>query len=144
MKGQIEMATHSGIIFRKSARYDVSLPARVRVAEAHAGVVRFTAIAGVRQGWLPVDLVDFSSGGLGFLSSVFVPRRCILQIQIFGLEQGPAETALIDGVCRVQRVVMTDRRPAYLVGASFEQPSSELDQQITRVLEMFEGGGLQD
>lgn len=134
------MATHSGIIFRKSARFDVSLPARVSVTEAHAGLVRFTASAGARQGWLPVDLVDFSAGGLGFLSGVFVPRRCILRIQIFGLERAGAEP-LIDGVCRAQRVVMTDRRPAYLVGASFEQPSALLEEQIARVLTLFEGDG---
>ena len=132
------MTSHSGLIFRKSARFDLSLPARIRVAEAHAGTVRFTAAAGARQGWLPVDLVDFSAGGLGFLCGVFVPRRCVLQIEVDGREGGQSGT-LFQGICRVQRVVMTDRRPAYLVGASFEQPSQESEAEISRVLGMLEG-----
>jgi len=132
------MTTHSGLIFRKNTRFDLSLPARIRISEAHAGIVRFTASAGAKQGWLPVDLVDFSAGGLGFLCSVFVPRRCVLQIDVEG-RSGTSESSLFQGVCRVQRVVMTDRRPAYLVGASFERPSTEAEAEIARVLALFEG-----
>lgn len=130
------MGNHSGLIYRKAARFDLSLPARLRVAEAHAKPVSLTASAGVRQGWLPVDLVDFSAGGIGLLASVFIPRRCLIEVEIFGVE-GDRERVAISGVARTQRVVMTDRRPAYLIGACFERPTEEQQRQIARLLELL-------
>lgn len=132
------MGSHSGLIFRKSARFDLSLPSRIRVSEAHGRMVSLTASAGVKQGWLPVDVVDFSAGGLGLLSGVFVPRRCVLDVEIFTVENDRRQLVL-SGVVRVQRVVMTDRRPAYLIGAAFESPSEEQVEQIERLLELLGG-----
>ncbi len=134
------MGNHSGLMYRKAARYDLSLPARLRVAEAHGKSVSLTASAGVRQGWLPVDLVDFSAGGIGLLTSVFIPRRCLIEVEIFGVE-GDRDQVAISGVARTQRVVMTDRRPAYLIGACFERPTEEQREQIARLLELLGGSG---
>lgn len=136
--GRTVLASHTGLIFRKSARFDVSLSARLRVAEAHAKAVHLTAASGVRQGWLAVDLVDFSAGGIGLLSGVFVPRRSLIQVEIFGLE-GEKGGMAISGVARTKRVVMTDRRPAYLIGASFEDPPQELQSQIEQMLLLLGG-----
>ncbi len=132
------MASHTGLIFRKSARFDLSLTARIRVAEAHAKAVHLTAASGIRQGWLPVDLVDFSAGGIGLLSGVFVPRRSLIHVEVFGLE-GEKAGPSIAGVARTKRVVMTDRRPAYLIGASFEDPPQELQAQLERMLLLLGG-----
>lgn len=132
------MSQDSGFIFRQTARMDLSLPARVSVAPEHAGVVRFTSFAGVREGWLDVDLVDFSSKGVGFMTSVFIPRRCLLSLRILSHGAEP-KRVLVEGLARVQRVVMTDRRPGYLIGTSFEVMTSELHAQIEEVVRQIEG-----
>lgn len=137
------MGSHSGLIYRKAARFDVSLPSRIRVAESHAKAVSLTAASGVRQGWLAVDLVDFSEGGIGLLSGVFVPRRCLIEVEIFGIE-GDRERVAISGVARAQRIVMTDRRPAYLIGACFERPTDAQRQQILRLVELLGGEAEQE
>lgn len=140
------MSQHAGLMFRQAARFDIALPARIRVAPAHQGDVRFTPLTGARDGWLSVDLVDFSAGGVGFISSVFIPRRCLLEIRVYGVgSRGHAqEVPLVEGLARAQRTVMTDRRPAYLVGTAFEQPSPALRDQIETVLALLEGHGVSE
>lgn len=104
---------------RRSARYDVALRARVEPAADARPAVQFSA-ALTRRGPLEVDIVDISSGGVGLLSGLFIPRGCPLDLRIMGLGGEVAEE-LVAVRARVHRVIMTDRRPAYLVGASFEQ-----------------------
>lgn len=117
---------------------DLSLPARVAIAEPHAGMIRFTSFAGVRDSWLDVDLVDFSSKGVGFVTSVFIPRKSLLTIRILALGAEP-KRVLVEGQIRIQRVVMTDRRPGYLIGTSFEGMTAKLHAQIEDVMRQIEG-----
>jgi hypothetical protein len=123
------------VIVRKSVRHDVVMRAAVCVSPEHAAKVRFSQAAGARDGWLDVDVVDFATGGLGFVSSVFIPRRCVLTVRIFGPEpDSPARATL---PVRVQRVAMTDRRPAYLVGTAFEKPAPEAVAAIDSLMDLL-------
>lgn len=123
------------VIVRRSVRHDVVMRAAISVAPEHAGRVRLSQASGARDGWLDVDVVDFAAGGLGFISSVFLPRKCLLTMRIFGPE--PDSPALATLPLRVQRVAMTDRRPAYLIGTAFEKPNVEATEKIDELMSLL-------
>ena len=125
------------VIIRRSIRHDVSMRAAVRLAPEHAATVRFTAAAGANDGWIEADVVDFSTGGLGLMTTFVVPRRCVLMVRVFGADA--AAPPLLEAPCRVQRVCMTDRRPAYLLGTSFEALPNEAAEQVNDVLNLLSG-----
>lgn len=111
------------VMVRRSVRIDVMLQGRASVAPAHAQRVRLSTSAPHRDGEVEVDIVDFSSNGVGFISPAFFPKRTLLKLVING--QDPAAPPLLTAVGRVQRAVMTDRRPAYMHGVAFEDLSPE-------------------
>jgi len=131
------MAEQPQLIIRNSVRHDVSLRASISIGAQDGGVVRFSAASGDRDGWVDVDVIDFSSGGFGMMSGVFIPRKTVLAIRIFGLDANAPP--IITCPVRVQRVCMTDRRPAYLIGTSLENPPPESIAQIDRVLAALSG-----
>ena len=127
------MSQDQGLIVRRSARHDVAMHARVAIAQEHASIVRLSAASGARDGWLDADVVDFSAGGVGFMTGVWLPRRCILRLQIIGPDD--PKHVLLDTMTRVMRVTMTDRRPAYLIGTAFVQPmTSDAQAQMSEIL----------
>ncbi len=130
------MKSKKGLIVRDAARYDIALRARFRVGPGHAGVVRFSQAAGAKDGWIDADVVDLSSHGVGLVSDVFVPRGCGLELRVFGHDSGEL---LFTIPCVVRRVVMTDRRPAYLVGVAFETTDGSALRQIHALIERLEG-----
>ena len=107
------------LIVRKHQRHDLVLPASISIAPEHQAVVRFSPTVCVRDGWIPATLTDFSPGGLGFMVDLYLPRCCLLRVRVTGLDESDDESVL-DLKTRVQRVRMTDRRPAFLVGTSYE------------------------
>jgi hypothetical protein len=127
---------------RQSVRYDIVMRASMAVDPAHAQDLRFAAGAGHRDGWVDLDIIDFSANGVGMVSPVFVPRRTLLVVRAFSF--GPEPAMILEAPVRVQRVCMTDRRPAYLVGTSFVDPSPEVLNQINSVLQLLEGGPVED
>jgi hypothetical protein len=126
-------------IVRRSVRHDVLIRGAVAVMSEHSGLVRFAAAAGARDGWVDVDLVDFSFSGVGFMSPVYVPRRVLLLVRLMGY--GQDSPVIMEAPVRVQRTTMTDRRPVYLVGTAFADPSEQSIEQINRLLELLEGEG---
>lgn len=132
------MEGSSEVLVRRSARHDVAFRGRVCVAPDHASVVRLSAASTARSGWVDVDILDFSAGGIGFLSLAFFPRRCQLRILVTRTDD-PAELPMLDVLVRVQRVIMTDRRPAYLIGTAFDCPDQRALEQIDRLLCRLEG-----
>jgi hypothetical protein len=76
-----------------------------------------------RGGWVEGDLVDFGDGGVGVLCGVYFPKGCRLEAEFHGLD-GRDKPALLSVMLLVQRVVMTDRRPAYLIGGAFVDPDA--------------------
>lgn len=130
------MTGDSDLIVRRSARHDISLNARAAPTQMHASAVRLAGSAS-RGGFVDVDVLDFSGGGVGFLSMVFFPRKTCLRLIVRGLKEGDPD--LLDAVVRVQRVVMSDRRPAYIVGTSFESPSQAARAQVESLLARLDG-----
>ena len=94
-----------GVIVRRAQRFDVVLPASVRVGDEHAEVVRFGPRAGDRAGWAEGDLMD--------------------------------NEPLIEVPGRVVRVVMTDRRPAYLIGVGFDSLEEGDVAAVRSIVERF-------
>ena len=131
----------SGLMIRRSERHDVALPARVRVAPEHGEAVVYAKGVKDENGWMPVELVDFSMGGFGFASGYFFPRGVNLEIQITSPVVDD-DRVLLDCVIRIMRVQMTDRRPAYMCGASFANMTEEVEAQVEALLDELNGGEL--
>lgn len=143
------MADGRDLIVRRTQRYDIVLPARFVVDDEHLDRVRYSGRG--RDGWIDADVMDFGAGGVGFMCEVFIPRKALLRIRIFppgsNLSDQPIDEEqipLLEGTVRVQRVVMTDRRPGYLVGTSFTEPNQKLDRQIDEMLELLKGDDVDD
>lgn len=129
-EGDSGVAESGGFVVRRSRRHDVSLPVQITVASEHAPLVRLTSASPGRDGMIEADVVDLSSGGLAFVASMWLPRKCKLQFQAFA--PGKRDHVVLAGRMIVQRLTMVDRRPGYLIGTSFEQPmdpgfASQLD-----------------
>ncbi len=127
------MTTQEPLAIRRHSRLDVSLRGKFMIAPEYKSIVRFTASG--PGGWLDADIIDLSEGGLAFMSTVFVPRRSIIVVRVLG----PTEsiTPLVELSLRVQRVQMTDRRPAYLIGGAFENLTPEHRQALHTIVEQF-------
>ncbi len=132
------MSGHNGLSVRRSARHEVALTGRVRITAEHRSVVRFAPSSGARDGWIEVDVVDVGTGGVGLFSPIFLPRHADADLEIFG-KGGAEDGVLLACRSRVQRVVMTDRRPAYLVGLAFVGHSPETVKKISDLLAVFDG-----
>lgn len=128
----------SGLIIRRSVRHEIVLPAWVRIAPEHAESVRYAKGVTDPEGWLAVDLVDFASGGAGFISSVYLPRGAIVQVRIPSPDS-EGGVPLVNIRCRVMRVQMTDRRPAYLVGVAYMDTDDANLAQIDAMIALIEG-----
>lgn len=126
----------SGLIIRRSVRHEIVLHAKVRVAPEHAETVRYAKGIADSDGWISVDLVDFATGGSGFISTVYLPRGLVLELQIPGR---PGEPALTITRTRVVRVQMTDRRPAYLVGVAYIESDDQTNANVDAMLARIEG-----
>lgn len=98
------------------------MPALLSVAPEHQSLVRFNPAICERDGWIPATLADISPGGLGLMTKVFLPRMSIARVRVM---RGQDERQVLDVKVRLQRVTMTDRRPAYLLGTSFVDLTEE-------------------
>jgi hypothetical protein len=126
-------ATHD-LTARRTQRHDVALRVRLSLMPESSAQVRLTQASGVREGWIDADLVDLASGGAGLLSPVYLPRHALMTIRI------AAEHALgkeMDLNARVQRVIMTDRRPMYLIGTSFDALPADQRERLHALLDRF-------
>ena len=132
------MADTDHLLLRRTTRHAVSLRALVSVSPAHRGLVRLSQSLGGRDAWLPGDVVDFSGGGIGVITTCFFPRGCRAWIKVL---TGAAETekTLMAVECTVHRVVMTDRRPAYLLGLGWFAPTEVTQSKIAEVLDILAG-----
>ncbi|MEK6703307.1 MAG: hypothetical protein AABZ53_13670 [Planctomycetota bacterium] len=132
------MSTLPELAVRQTQRHDVALKGQVAIAPEHAGLVRLAQSAGGKDGWIDVDVVDLSVGGLALLSPVFIPRHVMAIVRILGSESG---TVLLETPATVQRVVMTDRRPMYLVGFHVT-PTPESSVQMNQLLKRLGDEGV--
>jgi hypothetical protein len=126
--------SNTGLIVRRSARFEISLPARMRVAAYHADVLGFAKGVCGQDRWIDINVIDFGGGGLGFMAEVYLPRLVDLEIEIPNTENPEAEPMLSCQI-RVQRVQMTDRRPGYKIGGSYINVEPSVQMQINEMLE---------
>lgn len=127
------MTTQSELRYRGHERFDVVLPARIRVEASSRASVRLSKAFGGPDAWTDADVHDISRHGLGIASTLFAPRKTTLDIEIFGLA-GSGSGPILSASARVQRVVMTDRRPAYLLGVTFESMAPEQLERLESFL----------
>ncbi len=111
-------------IVRKHTRHDVALPASISIAREQEEQVRFTGRAAARGGAIDGYLVDASTGGLGFLTTTFLPRGARLEVRVLSPINPSAPPLLVTSLL-LQRVSMTDRRPGYLLGTVFADRSPQ-------------------
>lgn len=122
----------SGLIVRRSVRFEISLPARMRIAAHHADAISFAKGVCGENRWIDISVIDFAEGGLGFMTDVFLPRQVDLEIEI---PSGSGEEIYLNCQLRVQRVQMTDRRPGYKIGGAFINLVPETEAQIESMLD---------
>ncbi len=130
-----------GVIVRRAKRFDVVLPASICVGEEHADLVRFGPRAGDRSGWIEGDLIDLGTAGAGFMSTTFIPRGAKVVLRLFDLGNRDGDPILeLKGT--LVRVVMTDRRPAYLLGIGFDQDNTPVHEEVLNLINRVEGAGI--
>lgn len=128
------------MIVRRSARHEIVLPLRFRLAETDRRVFRHSPTALTPDGWVEGCLVDFSADGLGLVSEVFTPRRSTIDIRVFGLgSNAEVDEPVLALSVKVQRVVMVDRRPGYLIGAAFSGLSAAERATVASLSDLLEG-----
>ena len=132
------MVTAQDLHVRRSSRHDVALPARIEIAEEHRSAVGLKRVGDAADGPLNCTLVDASVGGLGLVTDVLLPRRTVISVRVFGID---GVRQVLDTTVRVQRVLMTDRRPGYLIGTSFERSGPEADRAIDAFFEALDSVG---
>ena len=132
------MPEDQGLRVRHAKRHDIALDAELRIAPEHQSSVRFSSASGARDDTLRVVIVDASSGGLGIISTVFIPRKCLVTLRAFDPTDA-TRPPLLEARLRVQRSRMTDRRPAYFVGASFAAADARDAAGVERFLRMLDG-----
>lgn len=132
MSGTSHPKNKQHLMVRRTTRYDVSIRAAMAVAPNHDGLIKFSAAAGGKDGWVECDCVDFSMGGLGLLTTVFIPRPGCIKVRLFS----PTDSTqvILECTCVVRRVLMTDRRPAYHLGCSFVQLGEEEVKKVEALL----------
>ena len=126
------MSPQSGLRVRQHHRRELELPIEFVVAEEHRVQVRFGAnSSAIDDHSLRGTSVDISPGGMGFMSTQFVPRMCEGNLRVFDpmpVGTKPDGTPILEVAfeqrVKVRRVQMTSHEPMYFIGVSFADPDS--------------------
>lgn len=118
---------------RQHERHELVLPIRLSPSE-HAGQqVRFRTRASTNKYDFEGDLIDLSRGGVGFMCHHYLPKGTRVDLRVCGLDGDPTRAILV-ARGRVQRVRMTDSRPAYLIGAAFIDSDAVFEHDLGLLL----------
>lgn len=134
---QPEKSNAPDMVVRRFTRHDVAFDAELTIAPEQEQLVQFSAALRGRDGALDVSLTDVSSGGMGLMSAVFVPRGA--RVRVRALSPLDHEKTLFEANGEVTRVVMTDRRPGYLIGASYTDRSPAFEERLGAFLAALDG-----
>lgn len=129
---------NSDLAVRRHERYVCDFPAQVVVGPASAATVRLSGSAVGANGAIAARVTDFSVGGLGIHSPVFLPGTCQLHVRLI-----PTDPAIppFQGTLRIQRAAMTDRKPTYYLGTSFDAGHPADAESLARMLEWLKSSG---
>ena len=130
------MPLPDGLVIRRSTRYDLAAPMQISVMPEHERQVRFARGVALDGGWVEAQLTDIGLGGLGFVAEVFFPKGVQLLARVFEQADRPH---ILECPVIARRTVMTDQRPAYLVGTSFGSLNDDHAHQLERLLKRLEG-----
>ncbi len=123
-----------GLRVRFAKRHDVALESELWIDSHHVDQVHFSPAAGDRA---RAVLVDVSHGGVGIVSTMFVPRGSLLHFRALD-PIDDNKPPLLEARFRVRRSRMTDRRPGYLLGGTFEDDRADFDERLMRFLTLLE------
>ncbi len=129
---------NSDLAVRRHERYVCDLPAQLDVASASASAVRLSQAAVGTNGRVMVRVSDCSFGGLGLKSPVFLPLTSHIAVQL----QIPCEAGgSLSAVLKVQRVMMTDRKPTYYLGGAFEAMTDQQRDAVAALMAALKASG---
>ena len=130
--------SNSGLVVRRTERFEMSLPARIRVAMQHLESVQFAKGVTDDDRWIGIDITDFGLGGVGFVTDLILPRSLDLELQIY--DSGDrSDEIMVSCQMQVRRVQMVDRRPAYLLGCAFGEIDEETQSGLDSLIERLQG-----
>jgi hypothetical protein len=129
------MGRETDLTIRRSERTDVAYFGLICIRDDAAAQVSIPPALGAGDGWFSIDIIDMSTQGLGAMSEIFIPRRAAASIRLFN------STDIGEPICEVnavvQRIIMTDRRPAYLLGLAFQDPDPQVLSTISTLTAAF-------
>jgi hypothetical protein len=131
------MRAQSGLIVRQARRFEIVLPAAVRVASQDAAVLRLGQGVTSNEGWVEMDVCDVAQGGVGLVGTQYFPRGLHVVIRVYPPEGRHADP-LFEVPARVMRVRMTDGRPGYMLGTAVVDAPDNARLAITRLLDAIE------
>ena len=102
MAGNAMSSDFASLTVRQNRRRELAVGAHIAVAPKHAGIVRLAPGAATRGGWFDSTVVDASEGGLGFVSELYIPRGCLISVDIRS-PQSP-DDSLLTASMRIKRV----------------------------------------
>ena len=111
---------------------------RFQISEPFAEQVKPSAVVPRRDGRFAGETVDISHGGLGLMLPMFLPRGVVIDLNLMGSTE-PDAKVLLNCPVLVHRVVMTDRRPAYMLGVSFASENPEVKSAVKAFILEVEG-----
>lgn len=121
---------------RRSQRRSIGFDADFTIDAGHAEEVRFAPVVSLRNGALPMTAVDLSDGGVGVVSTTFLPVRLRGAIRLRSPLEG--EDALFEAPVAVRRVAMIDRRPGYQIGLAFTDSSDAFSARLDAFLALVD------
>ncbi|MGE3107711.1 MAG: hypothetical protein AB7G11_02185 [Phycisphaerales bacterium] len=132
-------AESSGLVVRQTERHRCEIPVRIVIDPAHAEKVVLTKAARASDGSVAATICDCSLGGLGIRSKVFFPKGCTLTVVCTG-EEADAHGFAGEVNARVQRAIMLDREPNYLIGVLHVRDPADSGEQgpptiVRRIIE---------
>ena len=130
----------SELVVRRHDRYVCDLPAQIEVAPASAAAVRLSQSAVGANGRIAARVSDCSSGGLGLRSPVFLPLTALLVVTV---TMPDATGGTLTATLRIQRATMTDRKPTFYIGGSFEGLKEPQVAGVAALLAALKASGAQ-
>ena len=124
------------LLVRAHERRGCDLAASAVVDPACGDRVALSTSAVRPEGGFDARLVDFSAGGVGLRTGLFMPVGCALVIQV----RGPKGEAIsVRGT--VRRVQMVGRGPEFYLGLAFASDEVEALGALSRVVQATGAGG---
>jgi len=119
------MTDNSGSMARQFVRKATRRAARIEADAAHADQFRL-AFADAQS---EVFVTDVSKGGMGLMTTVFIPRSLRLIVHVACPDHRDLSIPVI-----ARRCALTDHKPNYTVGLQFVQPGGEAENTLLNLV----------